>query len=100
MKTLIEELAAMGYINDKIYAQKYIFDRSKLKPKSSKLIKLELRTKGIEADIIDEVLLDYEVDDYVTAEGLVKKKFGKYDMNDKKIIKKIRFLHRGFDYEL
>jgi regulatory protein len=102
IEKVIEELAAMGYINDKIYAQKFIFDRTKLKPKSSKLLKLELGMKGIESDIVDEVLLGYEVDDYVTAEGLAKKKFGKYDMTDEKIIKKIRsFLqHRGFDYDI
>jgi regulatory protein len=99
---VIEELSAMGYINDKIYAQKYIYDRSKLKPKSTKLLKLELGMKGIPADIVDEVLLDYEIDDKSVAEALVKKKFSKYDMNDDKVIKKIQgFLqHRGFDYEV
>ncbi|MFY9568924.1 MAG: hypothetical protein WAP56_07110, partial [Acetivibrionales bacterium] len=29
---VIEELKAIGYINNKLYAQKYVFDRSKLKP--------------------------------------------------------------------
>ena len=102
VEKVLEELAGMGYINDKIYAQKYIFDRSKLKPKSSKLLKLELGIKGIKADIVDEILMDYEVDDNLVAEGLARKKFGKYDVTDEKIIRKIQsFLqHRGFDYEI
>lgn len=102
VENVIEELASMGYINDKIYAQKYIFDRSKLKPKSCKLLKLELGLKGINSDIADEILTDYEVDDSLVAEGLARKKFGKYDVTDEKVKRKIQsFLqHRGFDYEI
>ena len=102
MENVIDELTAMGYINDKIFAQKYIFDRSKLKPKSTKLLKLELGARGINSDVIDEVLNDYEVDDKTVAESLARKKFNKYDMSDDKVIRKIQsFLqHRGFDYEV
>ena len=102
IEKVLDELTAMGYINDKIYTQKYIFDRSKLKPKSSKLLKHELRLKGIDSDIINEVMMDYEVDDNIVAEGLARKKFGKYDMTEEKIVKKIySFLkHRGFDHDV
>jgi regulatory protein len=102
VENVLEELAGMGYINDKIYAQKYIFDRSKLKPKSSKLLKLELGIKGIKSEIVDEILLDYEIDDNLVAEGLARRKFGKYDITDEKVVRKIQsFLqHRGFDYEI
>lgn len=96
----IQELKSMGYINDKIYAQKYVYDRSKLNPKSKRLIKYELESKGIASDAIDEILEDWSVDESDIAESLVKKKFGKYDLQDEKVIKKIcSFLqHRGFDY--
>lgn len=98
----IEELTAIGYLNNKIYAQKFVFDRSKLKPKSKKFLKLELKNKGIAEDIIDEVLDDWDVDESVVAEGLVKRKFGKYDMKDVNVKKKIyMFLkHRGYSNEI
>ncbi len=98
----IEELNALGYINNKIYVQKYVFDRSKLKPKSKKLIKLELLSKGIQEEIVDEVLNDWNVDEKSVAEGLVKRKFGKYDFKDDAIKRKAyMFLHhRGYSHEV
>lgn len=98
----IEELKSIGYINNKLYAQKFIFDRIKLKPKSKKMLKFELMNKGIDENIIEEVLDDWNVDEKVVAEGLVKRKFGKYDMKDEKVRKKIyMFLrHRGYSHEV
>lgn len=98
----VEELIALGYINNKIFVQKFIYDRSKLKPKSKKMIKLELLNKGIQEDIIDEVLGDWNVDEVVAAESLVKRKFGKYNIQDELIQKKIyMFLkHRGYSHEI
>lgn len=100
--TVIEDLKSMGYINDKIYTTKYIYDRSKLKPISKKLLKFELQKKGISEEVINEVLADWEIDEATIAEGLVKRKFGKYDLHDEAVIKKVYsfLLHRGFGYEL
>jgi regulatory protein len=102
IEKVIEELKSLGYINDKIYAQKFIFDRNKLKPISKKLLKLELQKRGISDDISDEVLSDLEIDDFTVAENLVRRKFGKYDIHDETIVKKIySFLHhRGYSYSL
>lgn len=98
---VVDELKAIGYINDKLYAQKYVFDRSKLKPLSKRMMKQELLMRGITDDIIDEVLEDWKVEDTSVAESLLKRRFGKYDLSDEKIAKKaIMFLtHRGFSYD-
>lgn len=100
-KIVADDLKAMGYLNDKIYAQKFVFERSKLKPKSKKLLRMELSNRGISDDIIDEVLDNFEYDEVTIVERLIKKKFGKYDLTDPKIEKKVfSFLrHRGFSYE-
>lgn len=99
---VIDELKAIGYINNKLYAQKYVFDRSKLKPLSKKLMKQELRARGIPEEIADEVLDDWKVEDNVIAESLLKRKFGKYDLTDEKILKKayMFLLHRGFSHDI
>lgn len=98
----VDELIALGYINNKLYVQKYVFDRSKLKPTSKRLLKLELLNRGLDEEDIDQVLDSWDVDETVIAEGLVKKKFGKYDMTDEKNIRKIyMFLgHRGYSGEI
>ncbi|KNY26265.1 regulatory protein RecX [Pseudobacteroides cellulosolvens] len=94
----IEEMKAMGYINDLLYASKFIHDRCKLKPKSLKMLKFELKNKGISDSIICEVLDKMDIDESAVAEGLVRKKFGKYDLNDDKIVKKVYYFlrHRGY----
>lgn len=100
-KNVIEELKSMGYINDRLYAQKFIYDRCKLKPLSKKMLSVELQKKGVSRKIINEIINDMEIDDFSVAEGLVRKKFGKYDLKDEKIIKRIySFLHhRGYGFE-
>jgi regulatory protein len=101
IEQVIEELKAIGYINDKLYAQKYVFDRSKLKPLSKKLMKRELLSKGISNDTADEVLDDWKVEDIDVARSLIKRKFGKYDLKDQNVLKKayIFLMHRGFSYD-
>ncbi len=94
----VNELKAIGYINNQLYAQKYVYDRSKLKPISKKLMKKELTYRGISTEIADEVLNDWKVEDSAVAESLLKRKFGKYDLADKKVLKKAMMflMHRGF----
>lgn len=101
IEKVIDELKAIGYINNKLYAQKYVYDRSKLKPLSKKLLKQELQTRGIPGNVADEVLDDWKVEDMVVAESLLKRKFGKYDLTDEKILKKayMFLLHRGFSHD-
>jgi len=101
-EVVIEELKSIGYINDKMYVQKYLYDRSKLKPISKKLLKYQLKNKGIIEEIIDEVVDSWEIDDETVAETLVKRKFGKYDLSDEKVIKKVYsfLLHRGYNSEI
>jgi regulatory protein len=99
---VIEELTAMGYINDLLYAEKFIHDRCKLKPKSLKMLRFELKSKGVSDSIIGEVLDKIDIDESAVAEVLVRKKFGKYDFNDEKIIKKVYYFlrHRGYSSEV
>lgn len=98
IERVTDDLKSMGYINDTIYAQKYVYDRNKLKPKAKRLLKYELKSKGIAEKIIDDVLNNFEMDELSVAESLVKRKFGKYDLDDEKIRRKVySFLsYRGF----
>jgi len=102
VQKVTDELKSMGYINDRLYIQKYIYDRMKLKPESKRLIKYELMSKGISEADIDEVMKDWKTDETVLAESIVRKKFGKYDTRDENIQKRIySFLHhRGFGFEV
>lgn len=98
----IMELKAMGYINDRLFAHKYVSDRLKLKPKSKKALAYELCQKGIESELITEVVNEYELDESSIAYRIARKKYGKYDAADPEVQRKIAsFLsHRGFSYEI
>lgn len=100
-QNVIDELKSIGYINNILYAQKFVFDRSKLKPMSKKMMKKELQNKGIPDDIADAVLEDWKIEDNAVAISLLKRKYGKYDLNDEKIYKKayMFLLHRGFSHD-
>lgn len=97
----IDELKSMGYLNDMIYAQKFVYERIKLKPKSKRVLSIELKNKGIPKDIIENVLSNIDYDEDIVIERLIKKKFGKYDLTDSKVIKKVYsfLMHRGFNFE-
>ncbi|GAE88102.1 regulatory protein RecX [Acetivibrio straminisolvens] len=99
--SVVTELKSMGYINDMIYAQKYVYDRMKLKPKSKKMLRMELIQKGVSGEIANQVLEELDFDEDVVIERLIRKKFGKYDMKEPKIERKIySFLqHKGFSFE-
>lgn len=96
------QLKAMGYINDRLFARKYISDRLKLKPKSKKALAYELEKKGVSSDIIADVMDEFEVDESLIAYRIAKRKYGKYDVTDIKIQRRIvSFLaHKGFSYDI
>ena len=96
------QLKAMGYVNDRLYAHKFISDRLKLKPKSKKALFYELQKKGIDTNLINEVLEDFELDESLFAFRIAKKKYGKYNANDPQIQRKIvsYLFHRGFTYDI
>jgi regulatory protein len=98
----VMQLKSMGYINDRLYSHKYISDRLKLKPKSKKALVYELLNKGINREIIDEVLDEFEIDESLIAYRIARKKFSKYDIRDPLIYRRIvSFLtHRGFSHEV
>jgi len=92
------QLKSMGYINDSLFARKYVSDRLKLKPMSKKALAVELQRKGVQRELIDEVIGEYELDETSIAFRLAKKKFGKYDASEPEVQRKIySFLaYRGY----
>ncbi len=97
-----EALKAIGYLNDTRYAMKYLSERIRTKALSKKALRFELEHKGIEPNIIEEVLSEFETDDEEVALRAARKKFGKYDLNDPKVEQKVLgfLFHRGFSYEV
>ncbi len=94
---VIEKCKSYGYIDDEKYAQSYVFQNRKLKGKLK--LKQELMLKGIDKQIIDSVLADYDEEDGCLI--LARKKALNKDLDDPKVYAQlVRFLqYRGYDWE-
>ncbi len=97
---VIDCLLQIDYINDYKYAIKYIREKTKLQPKSIKMLSMELSYKGIPDDIINSAFEEIKLDEDSIAYKLIEKKFSKINSYDEKTLQKMKsFLaNRGFSY--
>jgi regulatory protein len=102
VKKTINELKSLGYLDDTRFTMRYLADRGRTKALSKKALRMELKRKKIPDDIINMAFSEYEADDEEIALRAARKKYGKYDISDKKVQERIfRFLrHRGFSTEI
>ncbi len=105
IKRIIESLKEHNFINDTDFTKWWIEQRTKFRPKAARLIKLELLQKGIDKDLVEEILQDKTVEtesDLDKAKKIAKKKLVrlKNDEPQKQYEKLVRFLaSRGFNWD-
>lgn len=93
---VLGRLKGKGYIDDKKFAIFWAENRFVKKGISDKRLTMELKAKGVEKSIIDEVFLDKYRDDKNEIKKVINKKRQKYPDN----IKLIQYLLRqGFSYD-
>jgi regulatory protein len=100
---LVERLIKYDLVGDLKFAKWWVEQRARFRPRSMRQLMAELRQKGVERKIIEEVLMQQEVDELAIEKKLVKKnikKWNKFDQGERK--RKIsEFLGRkGFDWEV
>jgi regulatory protein len=102
---LITYLIELRFLNDVEFTRWWVEQRTQGQPRSHRVIKMELKQKGIAQDIIEQVLQGTEEpvqDDLESARKLVRKKLPRYQMLEKQeLYQKLGgFLGRkGFDWE-
>jgi regulatory protein len=106
IERIIVTLKEQRFLNDFEFARLWVRQRIELKPKSKRIITLELQKKGIEKEIIEQVLDDpgeeKQVNDTDQAEKLVEQKLRRYQSLPyyEKRQKLAAFLgRRGFDWD-
>jgi regulatory protein len=110
VERIINSLKEQKFINDEEFASWFIENRLRFRPKSLRIIKLELKQKGIEMDMIDSAVLeiqnndvaDVKVNDLDSAKKLVTKRINKYKGQDKQIIYQklgAYLARRGFNWD-
>lgn len=102
---VIHKLRDYNFINDYDFAKRWVESRMKSKQRSLRLIKLELKRKGISDDIIQTIIHDSKFmihSDLEQAKKLVEKRIGRLKGLDRqKIYEKLgRYLaSKGFDWD-
>lgn len=97
----MQKLIDVGWVNDKDYAENFIYSKRKYEKLGSSSIRMKLMQKGIDKDIIDELLNEVSQDDLretamILAEKKVRSLKREPDRN-KKIQKIVSHLaYRGY----
>lgn len=98
VKEAIDKLVAGGYVSDERFARLYVRELRTLKKYGKRRIEQELYRKGVDRDIISEVLeeTDFEESELV---ALIERKYSRYLGDEKGIQKTVNSLLRmGYSY--
>jgi regulatory protein len=68
----LERLDRLDFVNDRAFVEFWVENRDKFNPRGSRALKNELRMKGVERDIVDE-LVDQEQDEELALRAARKK---------------------------
>ncbi len=83
----VEKMEELGFIDDERFARHYAEQLVNIKHLSLRGVKQKLFEKGVESDIIDDVLQELEFDPKENIRSLVERKYARY-LNDEKGVKK------------
>ena len=77
IENVIERLQKSGLLNDLSFAQMWIENRSEFRPRSHRMLAVELKKKGIQSDIISQII-EETTSDEILAYTAAKKQARKY----------------------
>lgn len=77
-QNILDRLTKLEFLDDQKFAKWWVGQRLEFKHKSKKDITFELRQKGIDTNIIKNVLDDSEIDELKIAKELIEKKIYKW----------------------
>ena len=104
-KKIMEKLKNLQLIDDEAFARQWLASRTHLRPEGRSLVKKELREKGIEREIIDQLLQKERgsATEEILAEKYARKKMERLKSLPVLVAKRRLFsalLMRGFDNEI
>jgi len=98
---VMAKLKEQGLVDDVAFAQFWKENRESFSPRSQRLTKLELRQKGVTADIIEQVVSDLDEEDSAYRAALNRTRHwpvSDYPNFRRRLAEYLR--RRGFDYEV
>ncbi|GIV77842.1 MAG: regulatory protein RecX [Litorilinea sp.] len=101
IESTVARLEAQGFLDDQAFARFWVEDRGRFRPRSARALRQELREKGIEPSIIEQVLagLDGEALAWAAVtQRLARWKGLPWEAFEKKVMGYLA--RRGFDYQV
>ena len=78
----IRQMRDWGYINDQEFARQWVASRESHRPRSTRLMKRELASKGVDAETADRAVDDADIDDFRVALDLARKWMPRIERED------------------
>jgi len=96
---IVERLARSNLVNDKSFAHEWVENRSAFRPRGRRALRMELRQKGIEDEVIEEILSEIDEEDLAYQAAIkADRKYRQLEWDEYRK-KMISFLaRRGFNY--
>jgi regulatory protein len=100
----ISAIERFGYINDRKFAEEWVSSRMRTKPKGEFVLRRELAEKGIEGDVIEEILTNtFDDSEKLNVVLDIARKKAKSYKNDDPLSARRKLqsflVRRGFDFE-
>ena len=97
--SVMEKMCELGLVDDNKYAENYARKLFEVKRMGKYKARFELQKKGIDKEIIDELLEQYEDDTQERLTELIEKKYARY-LVDKKGVQKVfnALVRQGYSY--
>ena len=102
-KDLFDKLKHFELLDDAKFTKWWVDQRLAFKKISTRVLKLELGSKGISKNIIDDVLEKTPIDEEKMARELLEKRAYKWDNLDPKVVKQKKFQYlagKGFSWDI
>jgi regulatory protein len=71
---VVERFTELGYLDDEDFARRWVATRAAVAPRSTRLLKAELRQKGVAPSEVESALVDANLDDVQTALDLARRR--------------------------
>ncbi|MFZ4657171.1 MAG: regulatory protein RecX [Caldilineaceae bacterium] len=74
----LARLQQEGYLDDTTFGQQWVANRQRFRPRSERALRYELRRKGMETSLIDEVIQEAEIDEDAVAWAALQPKIARW----------------------
>lgn len=97
----VERLAGWNYVDDAEFARYWVENRETHKPRGRRLLEQELRTKGVEREVIREAIDEADLDERASALAVGRAKLRAYAGLDPLVVRRrlgSYLARRGYDF--